>query len=120
MINKNSFAITWETIPSTVTFYNSDLEISDSKKYIKHDFVFKYVLSNSDGLISYLGVNQNKLTGFITKDKQVLDYKNFSPIGIWGRTFVIELDKDRYLIATDKKRDSDFESNIELIEIKIE
>lgn len=119
-IGENSFAIVFESIPTTASFYDSDLNQTKEITHIRHDYKYKKVIAVDNSTDLYIGLNIDKLTAFLVKDTNVISKVEIGNIGIWGRSIIMQLNKNEFILFTDKKRNSDFESNIEVIKLKIE
>jgi hypothetical protein len=78
------------------------------------------VASLDKNRLLYVGLNQNRLSAFIVNGTDVESKIDLGEIGIWGKTILHERNPNEFLVFTDKKRKTDFESNIEVIRLKID
>ena len=119
-IGENGFAIVFESTPTKASFYDSEVNQTKDITHIRHDYKYKNIIAVDNSTDLYIGLNVDKLTAFLVKDTDVISKVEIGDIGTWGKSVIKQLNKNEFILFTDQKRNSDFESNIEVIKLKIE
>ncbi len=113
-------AALWSGKPPITSFSNPFDSTIQTIKHIRHDISFSDIESFENDTYIYSGKLGNNAAIVIIEGNKVIDKVTFGTMGIWSTNQLFKISDSDYVLVTDKIRTNDFESNIEIIRIRID
>jgi hypothetical protein len=110
----------WNAIPPITTFSSTTDTINYSIMHIRHDISFYDIENYKNETYVYSGILGKEATIFLVENEKIITKTSFGNMGTWSKNKLLKITKSDYIMISDRIRESDFETNIEIIRIHIE
>lgn len=118
-LENGKIACLWSGTPPISSFSNPFDTTILSVKHIRHDISFFDIDYFENDIYVYSGRLGKKAAVYLMQDNKILANTVYGNIGTWSKNKIVKVSESEFILINDKIRSNDFESNIEMVRIKI-
>jgi hypothetical protein len=120
LLSDSQIATQWPGKPPISTFSSPTDTILQTVKHIRHDIDFSDIEPFAINTYVYSGKLGKQSAVFVIEGNKIINNLTFGAMGIWSSNKLFRISESDYVLVTDKIRTNDFETNIEIVRIRIE
>jgi hypothetical protein len=119
-LEDGKIAALWSGKPPITTFSTPFDSTFLTIKHIRHDISFSDIETFTNHKNIYSGKLGKEAAIFVIEGNKISSKVTFGTMGIWSTNELFRISESDYIMVTDKIRTNDFETNVEVIRVKIE
>ena len=119
-LKDGNIATLWSGKPPITSFSTPYDTISVSINHVRHDIYFYDIEHHQRETYVYSGKLGKLAAVYAIEGSKILEKITFGTMGTWSTNEIFRISDTDFIMVTDRIRSNDFETNIEIIRLRIE